>query len=75
MNKFSLLKIVNPLLGLGFFLQALTGIMLAYGIGINYMEQISELHRYNGFIFIMLVAAHLTLNWAWIKMNIFKKPV
>ena len=75
MNKFTVLKIVNPLLAAAFLIQAATGIMLAFTIGIDYMEQISVLHKYNGLAFIALAAFHLTLNWSWITANYFKKRI
>ena len=75
MNKAGALKLVNPLLFLSLVIQALTGIMIALNFFISnpkLLESIVELHKNNGFIFVMLVATHIYLNWSWIKGQFFK---
>ena len=73
MNKALLLKIVNPLLGLSFLLQAVTGIMMARSIGLSFIEITSKAHGLNGSIMILLVIVHFSLNWSWVKATFFKK--
>jgi cytochrome b561 len=74
MNKFALLKAVNILLFVSFALQALTGAAMALGIQGAFMPLFFEIHEYNGFLILVLAAAHLYLNWAWVKSAILKKP-
>jgi hypothetical protein len=73
MNKMLLLKIVNPLLGLSFLVQAITGIMLTRSIGISFIDKTAHIHEANGTVFLLLVIIHLTLNWSWVKATFFKK--
>lgn len=70
MNRPKLLKIVNPILGLSFFAQAATGLMLFFGIWES--EAVAEIHEWNGFAMIALVVIHLWLNWGWVRANFFK---
>ncbi len=73
MTKFTLLKIINPLLFLSIAVQASTGAAMAHGFGLDYMMQIAQTHKYNGYVLVTLAAAHIYLNWAWIMANIFKR--
>ena len=76
MNKTSLLKAVNPLLFISFFIQALTGVIAALHLFISnpkLFEAIAELHERNGFVFVILAATHIYLNWNWIKAQFFKR--
>ena len=70
MNKNKLLKVVNPVLAVSFIMEAVTGIMMAAGKG---SKTTFEIHKHNGVLLIILVAAHLYLNWDWIKASFFRK--
>jgi len=75
MNKLRLLKITNTALFISAAAQAFTGIALFFHLFISrpdIFEAISEIHAYNGLLFIFLVAAHLSLNWGWVKSNFLK---
>jgi len=72
MNKITLLKITNPLLGLLVLNQVLTGLFA------NELFKVSPnafgiLHQGGGFVLAILVVLHLVLNWNWIKATYFKK--
>ena len=73
MNKAAALRAVNTILFFSFILQALTSIIIFLKIKTPYTHSIFEVHEYNGIFMIMLAAAHITLNWGWIKANFFKK--
>ena len=68
-KKASILKIINPIVGLLFLSQA--------GLGIFHeiipYEIFHAIHGPLGYIFTLLVVSHIYLNWNWIKTNFFKK--
>ena len=74
MNRAKLLKISVLLLVISFLVQAVTGICIAFLEGalskIGILEPITEIHEYNGFVFVALVFVHLLFNWGWIRANI-----
>lgn len=69
MNKAKMLKIVNPLMSIVFLSLAGTGLfqsVLPY-------EFFHMVHGKLGYTFVVLVAAHIYLNWNWFKNILFKK--
>lgn len=68
MKRASILKILNPILGLLFVNQVATGILHealpdgAYEI----------MHAGGGLIFSAIVILHAILNWNWVRANYFK---
>ncbi len=70
MNKIKLLKLVNPVLGISFLLQAISAVTMVLGKAPRWLY---KLHIINGLIFIIIAIVHVTLNWGWIKANILKK--
>ncbi|HRY84368.1 MAG TPA: DUF4405 domain-containing protein [Candidatus Cloacimonadota bacterium] len=66
--KIKALKIVNPILALVFILIIVSLVWLK----INGSETAAEMHELCGQIFGILAIVHIYLNWAWIKLNIFK---
>ena len=68
-GKLKTLKIVNPIIGLLFLLQAGTGIFHEV---IPY-EVFEKLHGTAGYLLAAGVITHVVLNWAWIQSNFFKK--
>ena len=73
MNKLSLLKVLNLLLFISVLAQALSGLVLFFGLFRPYLELITEFHGYNGFVSILLIIVHVGFNWNWMKANYFKK--
>jgi len=69
MNKFQALKIVNPLVAMVFMVLAGSGIFHEF---IPY-EIYRIIHPSAGYLFVILIAVHLYLNWGWIKTTIFKR--
>jgi cytochrome b subunit of formate dehydrogenase len=72
MNKFKVLRIVNPLLILVFLIQAVTGIIFTFVSNIPYVQLLAAIHKYNGVLMVVLVIIHVSMNWGWIKANILK---
>jgi hypothetical protein len=69
MTKANWLKAVNPALFLSFLVQAVTGIWLI----IKPSGPVFELHERNGILFLLLVSAHLFLNWGWVRATFLKR--
>lgn len=73
MNKAKLLKWVNLILFVSAATQIVTGLILAFDLFMSKIMFFSKLHEYNGFVFVALLIAHLTLNWNWVKATFFRK--
>jgi cytochrome b561 len=73
MNKFKLLKVLNPVLFIVFVIQALTALDMVFDLNFVNTQLVFNIHKYNGLLLIVLIAFHIFLNWAWVKANIFKK--
>ncbi|MCU0606320.1 MAG: hypothetical protein MUF78_02585 [Candidatus Edwardsbacteria bacterium] len=67
MNKIKALKVVNLVLFLLFLLQAATGLLMAAGAGGAFL-----VHVASGLCLVLAGAAHLALNWGWVKMQYLK---
>jgi quinol-cytochrome oxidoreductase complex cytochrome b subunit len=75
-SKFLILKVTNSLLFITFVIQACTGVALAFHLSFSrprVYEAVGEIHEYAGFIFIILAVIHISLNWSWIRNQLFKK--
>jgi len=72
MNKQKILKWLNLALFALFAVQAVTGILAFTGLLEN-AEAAGEVHEYAGLAMVLIVLAHLWLNWGWVKLNFFKK--
>lgn len=68
MNRQIALKIVNPLLGLAFIVQAGSGM---FSTKIPY-ELFRSIHQYGGWALTALVFAHVVFNWSWIKNSVLR---
>jgi len=65
----SVLKVVNPVLGLLLISQALTGILHD-----ALPEKVFEVGHVGGGILLLVVAAlHVILNWPWVKNNFLRR--
>lgn len=76
MNKTGVLKVSNILLFISMVIQVATGVILFFDLfvmrGKLFIFFVS-LHKYNGVVFTILMIEHLTLNWGWIKSQLFKR--
>ena len=66
MKKQTLLKIINPLLGLLVLNQAVTGMLH----DVMPYELFELLHK-GGWLMLIIAAIHCYLNWGWVKANLF----
>lgn len=69
MKRNTMLKIVNPILGILVVNQILTGV---FGLALSY-QAFEILHKDGGFVLAIVAALHLILNWNWVKANYFKR--
>lgn len=69
MKKNTVLKILNPVLLALIINQALTGI---FRMKLSYQTFVT-LHKGGGALLISLIAAHVILNFNWVKANFFVK--
>ena len=67
-NKQKLLKVINPIIGILFFSQALSGFFNDF---IPY-EIFSKTHGLGGYLLVAGVIIHVIVNWSWFK-TAFKK--
>jgi len=67
MTKTLALRIINPLLALSVTTQAITGLLMDL-----HSEILTETHEANAYVLISLAVVHLTLNWSWVKNNLFR---
>jgi hypothetical protein len=67
-----LLKIVNPLLFVAFLTNQVAMLLYKVPGPLQYSEQMTNLHTWAGLGFLVLAIVHITLNWRWIKSQIFK---
>ncbi len=69
MSKNTLLKIVNPILGVLFLNQALTG-FFHHSLSHKSFEL---LHEGGAIALLTLTLAHIYLNWGWVKSNFLSR--
>lgn len=76
MNRFDVLRRLNPLLLIVSFIQAGTAVVFLLSPA-RFMGPSGGwpyyVHRFNGPLLIVLIIVHLALNWGWVKANIFKR--
>ncbi|WP_020589990.1 hypothetical protein [Desulfobacter curvatus] len=68
MNKQKQLTIVNPLLGIVLFIQALSGALHDV-----LPKLIFELLHKCGWALVVLAIYHVYLNWYWVKKNLLQR--
>lgn len=76
MNRFSVLRKLNPLLVVLSLVQASTGgIFLLAPMDFVRPDSgwLYYVHRFNGLLLVAMILVHVALNWGWIKANIFKR--
>ena len=69
MKKHSVLKVVNLILAVLVLNQLLTGFFR----GSLSHEAFEVLHEGGAIVFAMAVAAHVILNWDWIRISYFRR--
>jgi hypothetical protein len=69
LKRNTMLKILNPILGVLFLNQVLTGI---FNESLS-PEAFEFLHEGGGYVFAGAAVLHLILNWNWVKANFFKR--
>ena len=70
MRRNSILKIMNPVLGIMLLSQILTGI---FGHQLPRWA-FENFHKHAGTILGIIIVFHIVLNWNWIMANYFRKP-
>ena len=68
MKKNTILKIINPTMGLLLLNQILTGF---FGQQLPH-KTFEILHKKSAIVIGCLVVAHIILNWSWVKANYLK---
>ena len=68
MQRNSVLKVVNPVLGLAIMNQLVTGLLR----GVIPRDTFQILHEWGGIAVAAAVVLHVSLNWAWIKATYFR---
>jgi len=72
-TKFVALRILNVALLVSALLQAGTG-LLGWARAIDGDGAFFVIvHPYNGVFLVLLILAHLALNWQWVKQNYFRR--
>jgi hypothetical protein len=69
MKKNTVLKVVNPLLGILLINQVLMGLLHDRLPA----EAFEVLHEGAGIVVAIVAVVHVILNWNWFKMNLFRK--
>jgi hypothetical protein len=67
MNRIGFLKVLNVALFLLFLLQVTSGLLMVAGVGAAFVA-----HLAGGACLVLCGAAHLALNWGWVKMQYFR---
>jgi len=73
MTNQKFLKILNPILVIDFLVVIIAVSIYKYPLiaSLQGSESIYKIHEIAGIIFFMLGILHLTLNWNWVKSQIF----
>lgn len=73
MTKKRILEFVNVLLALAFFMTASGGVVRFFAPDLIPYGTFRLIHPLFGLAFVALTAAHIYLNFNWIKSSYFKK--
>jgi hypothetical protein len=63
-----MLRVINPILFCTLLLQAITGLAMFFELVV---PLVLAVHKYNALLFLLVIAAHVTFNWPWIRVNYF----
>ncbi len=76
MNLVKVMRWSNGLLAISALVEIVTGLMLFFDAEYIGPVDTIDVHKYNGLIFIVLVAIHFWLNWPWFRTQFFhRRPV
>jgi len=73
MNKLRLLKLTNTVLFISFSVQVVTSCIIFFRIKVPHPQSVFEIHEYNDLLMIAVALLHVTLNWGWIRANLFTR--
>ncbi len=76
MNRFGVLRKLNPLLVVLSLVQAATGgifLFAPFDFDDPSAGPLYYVHRINGALLVVMIVVHVVLNWGWIKANVFKR--
>lgn len=73
MKRNDALKAINPVLGLVFLSQAITGMLHTPIQAALSFERWEIWHGAGGLVLVILVVTHLILNWNWIRASYLRK--
>ena len=69
MQRNSILKVVNPILGILVLNQIVTGLLR----GVLPRRVFVFMHEWGGLFVAAAVALHVYLNWNWVRANFFRR--
>ena len=69
MKRNTVLKVLNPIIGIMLLSQILTG---AFGLQLPHWA-FENFHRHSGYVLGIAILLHVILNWNWIKASYFRK--
>ena len=69
MDRSKALNIVNPVLFAAACVQMISG----FALGPAGVRPAYIIHRYNAFFLFAMIAAHIVLNWNWVKAFLSKR--
>ena len=67
MSRIKFLKVLNAALFLLFLLQVTSGLLMVAGVGEAFV-----VHLAGGACLVLCGAAHVALNWGWVKLQYFR---
>ncbi|MEI7751117.1 MAG: DUF4405 domain-containing protein [Candidatus Omnitrophota bacterium] len=71
MSKSEMLRYINLPLALSFLIQTGTALTILSEVRLPNKDLLFGIHEYNGLALIALIAAHIFLNWSWIRVTFF----
>lgn len=73
MDKKTILKFVNILLAITFFMTASGGILRTFVPDLVPYDKFAMFHPKVGTAFVIFAILHIALNWGWVRATFFKK--
>ena len=71
MNKMTMLKRLNPIMGVLVLNQAITGLLHDFLTP----DTFAVIHAGGGIILLLGITLHVIFNWNWVRAHYFKKNV
>ena len=73
MDKMKMLKVVNLGLLVVALMQAATIIVMLFELKFISDQDIERIHKFNGLALVVLLVAHVVLNFSWLRSSYFRK--